>query len=304
MPPLLSDRSLLLILRIAAFLCFTGWTWAHLYWEGPYGVLFWQDNSFALAEKMGISWETFVGSGANDGLIQKGIGLIGWLYLACAILSLTVRKHSKIQMIGLLGGSLLLLLLVYAKFLKAQKQLPMLVEHGGQILIPVLLVFALHFGIRHRLTVITAVVAFLATFAGHGAYAIGMWPTPSHFFAMTSVILGTEHDLTLVILRTAGVLDFLICLGIFLPFLRIPSLIYGVAWGFLTALARPVAGMSTDLIYWGADQFIHEFVLRAPHYLIPLYLCFLWWKPRNASEFVEEISPLEIAPESKDPATA
>lgn len=304
MTHLLSDRSLLLILRIAAFLCFAGWTWGHLYWEGPYGVFFWQDNSYALAEKLGISWDTFVGSGANDGLIQKAIGLIGWLYLVCAVLTLTVRKHSKWQMAGLIGGSFLLLVLVYAKFLKAQKQLPMLVEHGGQILIPLLLVFALHFGVRHRVTVITAVVAFIATFAGHGAYAIGWWPTPAHFFAMTTVILNTEHDTTWLILRIAGVLDFLICVGIFIPIFRIPSLLWGVIWGFLTALARPVAGMSTDLLYWGADQFIHEFILRGPHYLIPLYLCLLWWKPQETAEAPAEVPQGELSPDTNGPATA
>lgn len=303
MTTLLSDRSLLLILRIAAFLCFAGWTWGHLYWEGPYGVLFWQDGSFAFAEKLGISWETFVGTGANDGIIQKGIGWIGWLYFACAILCLTVRKNSRLQMLGLLGGSFLLLVLVYAKFLKAQKQLPMLVEHGGQILVPILLVSALYFGVRHRATVILAIVAFITTFAGHGAYAIGWWPTPSNFFAMTSVILGTEHDATIAILRIAGALDFLICIGIFIPLLRIPSALYGVFWGFVTALARPVSGMSTDLLYWGADQFLHEFVLRAPHYLIPLYLVLLWWKPRNAAEGAAEAAQQDLSADSKDPAT-
>ena len=50
-----------------------------------------------------------------------------------------------------------------------------------------------------------------------------------------------------------------------------------------TALARPVAGMSLSLNYWGADQFLHEAVLRAPHFLIPLYLFFLWCsRSRNA----------------------
>ncbi len=44
-----SDRFLILVLRLAALLCFAGWTWGHLYWEGPYGVLLWHDTRYDLA---------------------------------------------------------------------------------------------------------------------------------------------------------------------------------------------------------------------------------------------------------------
>ena len=44
-----SDRFLILVLRLAALLCFAGWTWGHLYWEGPYGVLLWHDTTYDLA---------------------------------------------------------------------------------------------------------------------------------------------------------------------------------------------------------------------------------------------------------------
>ena len=61
------DRLILLLLRIGAFCCFAGWAWVQFYWEGPYGILLWQDGSYALAERLGVSWEEFVGTGANDG---------------------------------------------------------------------------------------------------------------------------------------------------------------------------------------------------------------------------------------------
>lgn len=236
---------------------------------------------------MGVSWDEFVGTGANDGFVQSWLGRIGWLYLVCAILCLTVRPKRWIQLGGLVVGSGLLVLLSYAKYVSTQRQLPMFVEHGGQMLIPILLVLALTLGVRHRATVITALVAFIAIFAGHGAYAIGMWPTPSNFYAMTTVILGVDHSTATIILRTAGVLDFVICVGVFIPGLRRISAIYGLIWGGLTALARPVAGMSLELNYWGADHFIHEAILRAPHYLIPLYLFILWQWPKSNSAAAE-----------------
>lgn len=272
-----SDRFLIVLLRLGAFLCFAGWTWAHLYWEGPYGILLWHDSTYELANRLGISWQEFVGSGSDDGLIQKCVAGIGWLYLACTVLTVTVRKGSKIQMATLaIGGSGLLTVLSYAKYLASQRQLPILVEHGGQILMPVLLVLALALGVRHRATVMTAMVALVMTFAGHGSYALGLWPTPPTFYAMVSVCLHVEYETAKVMLRVAGGLDFLVCIGIFIPFARRPAALYAATWGLLTSVARPVAGMSLGLNYWGADQFMHESMLRAPHFLIPLYLFVLW----------------------------
>lgn len=277
----MNDRVLIWVIRLGAFLCFAGWTWGHLYWEGPYGILLWQDSIYQLASKFGISWDEFVGSGADDGLVQKWLARIGWLYLACTFLTITVGRRSWIQMVALLGGGGLLVILSYAKYVAAQRQPPMFVEHGGQMLMPVLLVFALALGVRHRVTVATAIVALVMTFAGHGSYALGIWPTPAAFYAMTCVILHVEYETARSLLYVAGVLDFLVCIGIFIPPLRRSCALYATLWGVLTAIARPVAGMSWSLNYWGADQFLHEAVLRAPHVLIPLYLFLVWRKSRQ-----------------------
>ena len=249
-----NDRYLLFCLRLGAFLCLAGWTWVHFYWEGPYGALLWHDGTYDLAESLGVSWDEFVGTGANDGFVQIWIRRISWLYLICTILSLTVRKGTRFQMAGLVVGSGLLVVLSYAKYIAAQEQLPMFVEHGGQMLMPLLLVFGLSFGVRHRVTVTTAIVAFITTLVGHGCFAVGLWPTPPMFHAMSSVILGLEYETATVFLRTVGVLDFVCCVGLFIPRVRSASALYAATWGLLTALARPVAGMSWSLNYWGADQ--------------------------------------------------
>lgn len=267
-------------LRLGAFLCFAGWTWEHYYWEGPYGVILWHDSTFELATRFGVTWEEFVGSGADDGLVQIWISRMWWLYLACTVLTLTVRKKSWIQMSGLVAGSGLLVVLSYTEYVAAQCQLPMFIEHGGQMLMPILLVMALAIGGRRRITVIIAVLALIMTFAGHGSYAIGLWPTPGSFYAMMSLVLGVEYPTAQALLRTVGVIDFLVCIGICIPCTRRASALYATVWGFLTAIARPIAGMSWELNYWGADQFLHEAVLRAPHFLIPLYL-FLIWRPAS-----------------------
>lgn len=297
------DIGLVLILRLAAGLCFAGWTWVHYYWEGPYGVLLWQDATYDFAEWLGISWDDFVGTGANDGWLQTWLSRITWLYVACTVLTLTVRRRSKFQMIALIGGSGLLTVLSYAKYVDAQRQFPMFLEHGGQMLAPVLLVVALKFGARHRATVIAAMVALIMTFAGHGCYAVGWWPTPPIFYGMISVSLGVEYETANTLLRTFGALDFAVCLAILIPPLRVWAAGYATLWGFLTAAARPVAGMSMSLNYWGADHFLHEAVLRAPHFLIPLYLVVLWHRQKTTlpSELIEAAKP--TATTSVDPTS-
>ncbi|TWU15217.1 hypothetical protein [Allorhodopirellula heiligendammensis] len=271
-----ADRTLVFVLRLSALMCFAGWTWVHLYWEGPYGILLWHDSTYELANRFGISWDEFVGTGNDDGWLQKWIARIGWLYLACTVFTLTVRAKSYLQMAALIGGAGLLTILSYAKYVSSQYQLPMFVEHGGQMLSPILLVIALALGARHRITVGTAILAVVMTFAGHGSYALGWWPTPGTFYGMICVSLGVEYETAHTMLRCFGVLDFAVCIAMFIPALRRPAAMYAVVWGFLTAVARPVAGMSWGLNYWGADQFLHEAVLRAPHFLIPLYLVILW----------------------------
>ena len=270
------DRWLVFTLRLGAFLCFAGWSWVHYYWEAPYGVLVWNDTTYDLARRFGVDWDEFVGTGASDGWVQTWLARVVWLYLICMVLTVTVRRRSWFQMAGLVVGTGMLAVLSYAKYASAQRQLPMFIEHGGQMLMPLLLVMSLSLGPRHRVTVITAVIAVVMTFAGHGSYAFGLWPTPSNFYAMTSVILRVDYDVATAFLRTVGILDFIVCVGIFIPWTRRACAAYAVAWGFLTAIARPVAGMSWSLYYWGADQYVHEAVLRSPHWIIPLYLFVLY----------------------------
>ena len=272
------DDALLTLLRLGTFLCFLAWAWVHYYWEGPYAVLIWNETTFDWAESLGYDWNDVVGTGYNDGLFQFALSQIYWGYVLCAIISLTVKKESKFQIGSLYLGSCMLVVLMYAKFLVSKEQLPMFVENGGQILMPLILVSAVSLGLRSKVTLWVTCVGFVSTFAGHGCYAVGLWPTPSTFYAMTSVILGFEIETTKLFLRIAGLMDFLVCIGIFITSIRRYCAIYAAVWGLLTAMARPVAGMSFTLNYFGADQFLHEALLRAPHYFIPFFMFLVWKK--------------------------
>jgi len=261
------------ILRIGACACFAGWAWQHLRWSVPYGTLLWHPDYFGwLARALDVSWETYVADVVTDDRILLGVRMVGVIYLALAILALTATRDSLLQLACLCFGSLALAAVALSKFVDASHAMATLVEHGGQVLTPTVLVLALRRGVADRWTIAVALVAFWTTFAGHGVYALGLAPTPGRFYGLVHAILGAGPELCETLLRTAGILDFLVCLGVLVPVLRAGCLAYATLWGLLTALARPVAGMSVQSAWFGADQFLHEAILRAPHACVPLFL--------------------------------
>ena len=273
------DRWLVRLLRFGAFACLAGWAWQHLYWEGPYGPLFWRGEALDFFAHHGGDWDDFVGQTPGAGAVQRWIAWMAWPYVICAALTITARQRAWLQLSGLAVGGLCLAALAYSKYLAAARELPMLVEHAAQVASPVLLALALACGAKHRAVIAATIGAVIMTFAAHGAYALGWWPTPASFYAMATVVLGTDEATTTAILRSAGALDLLICVGLLAPRLRRSCMLYAATWGLLTALARPVAGMSLDLRFWGADQFLYEAMVRAPHFTLPLYLMLIWRRP-------------------------
>lgn len=279
-----SGCRLIWTLRIGACACFAGWAWQHLRWSVPYDAVLWNpDYMDWLAQWFGVSWESYVADVMTDRRILIGERIVGLLYLALAIVSLTAKRNSRVQFVCLGIGGVLLAVASWCKYLNAGRAMAMFVEHGGQILAPAVLILALQRGVRDRWTIGVAVVAFCATFAGHGIYAAGLAPTPGHFYGMVSAILGFGETAADHFLKTVGVLDFVICVGLAVPVMRRACLAYAALWGLLTALARPVAGLSFAAPWWGADQFVHEAVLRAPHVSLPLFLFLVTFDSRAAS---------------------
>ena len=279
------DKRCILILRIAVFFCFAGWAWQHIYWDAPYRELFWSEDFFGgVVSSWGVDWEHYVGNESTDGIIQTFVFKLGFLYLFIGFLALTVKKKAWGQISGLVLGSLLLFLLAYCQYLDKMKYLAQWIEYGGQYLSPLVLILALHFGPRHRYTINLAILAFVMIFVGHGLYAIGAYPTPANFYEMTMNVFPVSESGAEYIIRFAGFMDMIICLALVVPAFRVPALLYGIFWGFVTALARPWAGMSLSYEWWGADQYLHGFFLRFPHFIIPLFLYFVLCRGKETAE--------------------
>lgn len=268
-----TEARLITLLRWSAFFCFLGWAWQHLRWDAPYREILWSPERFGwVLDALGYTWESYVGSVTTDRVIARIIQAIGILYVGFAGLCWMVRRRSSAATAGLALGSAMLFLLAYCMYLDHMHYFAQWIEYAAQIGSPVLLLVALRWGSTHPITLETARVAIVLTFFGHGLYALGFFPTPGSFYTMTMTILGVGDVAAGRLLWVAGLLDLLLCLGIFVPKARRFFLGYAALWGLLTALARPVAGMRWFYPWWGADQYLHELMYRVPHFLLPLFL--------------------------------
>jgi len=105
-------------------------------------------------------------------------------------------------------------------------------------------------------------------------YAVGYYPRPQSFMTMTQNILGLESIGVHYYLLAAGVLDFVLSIGIFVTKNKALRVIlwYGVFWGALTSFARIFGNFYADFPLESLHQWVFECVYRFPHFLIPLVL--------------------------------
>ena len=113
-------------------------------------------------------------------------------------------------------------------------------------------------------------IALFGEFLGHGIFA---WQLKARFLEMLEAFIGVSGDLANTLMKTIGAIDMGVAILAIVKPLRI-ILLYAAIWGFLTALARPIAG---DPIW--------DFVERWANWGVPLALLFLRGFPRNLKDW-------------------
>lgn len=112
-------------------------------------------------------------------------------------------------------------------------------------------------------------IALFGEFFGHGVFALQF---KSRFLEMLTAFIGVTGNLANNILFGIGMLDIAVAiLALVFPFRLM--LIWASVWGFLTALARPIAG---DPIW--------DFVERWANWGVPLALLYIRGFPKNLKE--------------------
>ncbi|WP_298318051.1 hypothetical protein [uncultured Aquimarina sp.] len=266
---------LISILKISAFLIFLGRAYQHIVWDAPYRTFLWDESMLqGIVENIfNTSWNEYVTSGAVDNGINTMTKVIGVLYLACAIVALIIKPNmKKVGKLFLLGGSfgLFILAVLYCK----QKFLHVgqFFEYMIQFMSPVLLYLVLFTTVEFKKIRLIALIAIAFTFSCHGLYAIGYYPRPGNFIDMTLNTLPISEPSAHMLLKIAGILDFVVAIAIFIPKISYPALVYAFIWGGITALARLVGHFHIEFLGNSFNQWTWEVLIRLPHALIPLFV--------------------------------
>lgn len=113
-------------------------------------------------------------------------------------------------------------------------------------------------------------IALFGEFLGHGVFALQL---KKRFLEMLEAFIGVSGDLANTLMKTIGAIDIVVAILAIVKPIRI-ILVYATIWGFLTALARPIAG---DPIW--------DFVERWANTGVPLALLFMRGWPKTLKEW-------------------
>lgn len=113
-------------------------------------------------------------------------------------------------------------------------------------------------------------IGMFGEFFGHGVFAL---QAKEKFVVMLTAFTGITGDAAITTMKLIGAMDITVgILALVFPFRLL--LIWASLWGFLTALARPVAG---DPIW--------DFVERWANWAVPLALLYLRGLPKTVKEY-------------------
>ncbi|MDF1864494.1 MAG: hypothetical protein P1U70_06650 [Saprospiraceae bacterium] len=266
------------LVQLSSICVFAGRAWQHFNFDAPYRSFLWDETimSFWVRLFTDLTWKEYVTSPEVDENIQLLIIISGWLYVACLLISIWIKKLPKpfhyILLIGALNLIILAFLYSKEKFFHFGQFFEYVLQFGS----PILLYLIVNQLITTNRLIKLMKIGIGVTFSCHGLYAIGYYPRPESFIAMTTNILGLNNENAILFLKVAAILDFLITISQFFnKKIVIPFLAYAALWGLATSLARVWSNFYADFWIESLHQWTHETILRFPHFLIPLALILL-----------------------------
>ena len=241
-------------------------------WDIPYREVLWNQAalSWLVEGVFGIPWSHYVGSAESGFAIEAMTRILGGILIFCAIVAALSSRLPRRWGAALYVGAGIVSTVAVMTFLERTFEFAMLMEFAAQISAPILLYSLIHGRMSPDRLAFWMKAAIALTFAGHGFYALGIYPVPAQFIDMIIGVLGTNETQARALLQFAGAMDLIIAVAIFVPSLQTPALTYAVVWGLLTTSARPLAHIDAgsgfeSVIYWMAQA-----LYRFPHAGLPL----------------------------------
>lgn len=271
---MLNQKNSLFLLKLCVVFIFLGRAYQYLFFNAPFRAILWDESLLKpfIESIFKISWREYATNLTVDKWIQISIKINGVIFLLGALASIYIRTtfNRKFLRILISFGGFLLLLLAYLTLKERFFQHGQFFEHAIQIGLPFTLLYAIDpRSSIDRITLILKILVSL-TFVSHGLYAVGIYPVPGHFIDMVIGSLGVSENTAVVILKIAGILDFLISILLFVPKVSKYALLYAFIWGTITAIARFTSNFDANFIGSSFHQTIYLVIYRLPHGLIPL----------------------------------
>ncbi|WP_127717005.1 hypothetical protein [Halobacteriovorax sp. HLS] len=256
------------VLKLSAFSVLFARAVQHIFFDVPYRAILWnEDLLLPLFNFIKIDWQEYVTSSVVDSAISVTASCVGVLLLGCSVVALFSLKKARFALVisSLYLGFLAFLIFIEKFFVIAQ-----FFEYSIQVISPFCLYYYWKNGVDELLLKIIR-VGIALTFFGHGAYALGIFPTPGNFLDMVITILNCSESTAVVFLKIMGSLDFLAGALLFFRPTRNWAYAFCFIWGLFTSLARVLEFNSLGVTHVMA-QYAHELIMRGPHFLMPLFL--------------------------------
>jgi hypothetical protein len=129
-------------------------------------------------------------------------------------------------------------------------------------------------------------VAVSGEFLGHGVFAL---QGKSAWVTWIQTLTGSSSAVASSLLTTVGVMDVAVAAVVLLYPIRL-ALLWATAWGFWTALVRPIVG-----------EPVWDFVERWANWGAPLALLLLYGWPRSWRELYQRPSAVSTASSTRFP---
>lgn len=264
----------LFLLKLLVCITFVSRGYQHLFFNVPYREFLWDSNlMLPILDLFKISWNEWVTLPRYDQGIQMGIKFLGLIFTLVGGCVWFLNEKRKWPLYALIGGLVLFTPYLWLHFFGQFLNLALLFEFTGQLAAPVVLIFIYKKGnFTKAFTFLKIAIAI--TFIAHGLYAMNIAPLPQKFVSMTIKGLGLDQGLAVKFLFWAGVMDLLVAIGVFIPKIRKPALVYMIAWGFLTAFARIYTNFYGYDALHSLHQWVWAFTVRSAHFMIPLILLY------------------------------
>lgn len=277
----MNEKRLISILQITCIALLVGWAWGH--WEkgGPYRAFFYDDfiASGFVEQVLGIPWGDFLSDVAIAYKIKwfgQGIGI--YFLLSAIVIALMDRFPKRLINFVLWSDFFLLVFVAFCKYVDKGWVAGQFFEYAAQFCSPLFLYAIYYKKWSFPRAVFFMKVAVALTFICHGLYAMGYYPRPGYFVDMTIQGFGIQEANAIKVLNLAGYLDVLFSIGLFVPWtwLYRASLYYCITWGLLTAMARIVSNVHSDIFWYSLNQWLPETLYRFPHFMLPALLLLMW----------------------------